>query len=218
MTKTKIEVHGKVYESMTAFAKALGMKSSCFKEQRRRGNSFENIKRKAEAIQNRVKIVGDIVIINIYDKSYNITDQTIVDVEDFDLVKDYAWSQIGSRQVQCCMKSIHVSLPRWILGIHGKNQDDNVFHIDRNLLNNRRSNLKIVGKAQCQHAQVIPKNNTSGFKGVTFHKSSQKWMARIHLDNKPIYLGLHPTREDAAVVYNEKALELFGEFANLNKL
>jgi len=41
-------------------------------------------------------------------------------------------------------------------------------------------------------------------------------MARINLNNESIYIGLFENETDAGIAYNKKALELFGEFANLN--
>lgn len=40
-------------------------------------------------------------------------------------------------------------------------------------------------------------DNTSGHKGVYWHKTSEKWMAELTLENKSIYLGLFNTKEEA---------------------
>jgi hypothetical protein len=40
--------------------------------------------------------------------------------------------------------------------------------------------------------------------------------ARIGFNKKELWLGLFETADEAARVYNEKAVELFGEFARLN--
>lgn len=50
----------------------------------------------------------------------------------------------------------------------------------------------------CNLTQKTRIDNTSGIKGVAFHKSTNKWIAYIFLKNKQIYLGLFTTIEEAA--------------------
>lgn len=89
-------------------------------------------------------------------------------------------------------------------------------HIDRNGLNNLRSNLRIATASQNQANKALSRRNTSGFRGVYWHNAAQKWMAQITVNNKFKYLGLHKEPEQAALAYNKAAKEAFGEFAQLN--
>ena len=45
-----------------------------------------------------------------------------------------------------------------------------------------------------------------------------KWRARITINGKTMHLGLFASAIEAARAYNEKAKELFGDFANLNEV
>jgi hypothetical protein len=54
--------------------------------------------------------------------------------------------------------------------------------------------------------------NTSGYKGVSFHRARNQWQAYIKVDQRQRYLGLHPTAEDAAHAYDAAALDAWGEF------
>jgi|TARA_R110002020_G_C15975619_1_gene747963 hypothetical protein len=45
---------------------------------------------------------------------------------------------------------------------------------------------------------------------------SKPWEAYIMFNQKNIYLGSYKTKEEAARAYDKKAIELFGEFAQLN--
>ena len=65
-----------------------------------------------------------------------------------------------------------------------------------------------------QNRKQIGKNNTSGFKGVSL--KNNKWYSSIGYNNKKNFIGLFNNKIDAAEAYNQKAIELFGEFANLN--
>lgn len=42
-------------------------------------------------------------------------------------------------------------------------------------------------------------NNTSGYKGVSFHKGCGRWIAYINKNNKRIYLGYFDTLEEAVL-------------------
>jgi len=62
------------------------------------------------------------------------------------------------------------------------------------------------------------KKCSSEFKGVTWHKQRQKWMAQLVCQGKLIHLGRFTDEIEAAKAYNNAALKYFGEFARLNKL
>lgn len=91
-------------------------------------------------------------------------------------------------------------------------------HIDTDGLNNQRSNLREATRGQQQANRNRFKNNTSGYKGVSWHKKTQKWMVRISINKKHIFLGYFDDIKGAARAYNEAALKYFGEFAVLNEV
>lgn len=93
-----------------------------------------------------------------------------------------------------------------------------VDHINGNKLDNRRSNLRVCTRAQNLMNRGKQRNNTSGFKGVSYHKQCSKWMAFIKLNKRFINLGLFDTPEAAALAYNEAAKKYHGEFAKLNEV
>ena len=57
-------------------------------------------------------------------------------------------------------------------------------------------------------------NNTSGIKGVCFHKASNKWIVQIMINGKKKHIGIYETKEQAIEARKLKAIELFGEFMN----
>ena len=59
---------------------------------------------------------------------------------------------------------------------------------------------------------------SSKFKGVSWFKRTEKWKAQIQYRKKVIHLGYFKDEIDAAKAYNAKAIELFGEYACLNKI
>ena len=66
-----------------------------------------------------------------------------------------------------------------------------VDHIDRNKSNNRFENLRLASR-QCNSRNTGNfSDNTSGIKGVYWHKPAGKWIAMIALNKKNIHLGIY---------------------------
>lgn len=96
-------------------------------------------------------------------------------------------------------------------------QGSQVDHIDGNVLDCRRANLRLASHAQNQRNSRIYRNNRSGFKGVSRYKRTGKWQACIKVDNKLRHLGYFPNPKEAAAAYDKAARELHGEFALTNE-
>jgi len=76
-------------------------------------------------------------------------------------------------------------------------QPKEIDHIDGNGLNNKWSNLRSVDHKANARNQKKHKNNTSGTCGVTYRKDSDKWRARIRVDDISISLGTYKNKDDA---------------------
>lgn len=61
-----------------------------------------------------------------------------------------------------------------------------------------------------------PIRSKSGYRGVFSTANPNIWRARIEYKTKKYSLGYFDTKEDAALAYNKKAIELLGENAKLN--
>jgi hypothetical protein len=90
-----------------------------------------------------------------------------------------------------------------------------VDHANGNRHDNRRSNLR-----KCTHSEnrrnTRKSRGASRFKGVSWSRAMGKWQAKIHQNGKSIRLGYFDDEIEAAMAYDLKARELFGEFACLN--
>lgn len=89
-------------------------------------------------------------------------------------------------------------------------------HVDGDTLNNQCSNLRDATNAQNLQNRGKQQNNTSGYKGVSWHKGHGAFGATIGDDNNLRHLGYFATAEDAARAYDKAARELHGEFAITN--
>lgn len=91
-----------------------------------------------------------------------------------------------------------------------------VDHKDRNPLNNRRANLRICTNGQ--NLVNTPSRSLTGFRGVTIKNGvrATKYQACIQRDGKYQYIGSYYSAEEAARAYDAAALEVYGEFVQLN--
>ena len=89
-------------------------------------------------------------------------------------------------------------------------------HKDTNGLNNRFENLRPANPSQNAANRGANANNASGYKGVSYHKPSEKWVAYICKSYKNKNLGYFDTPEQAHVAYCKAAKEKFGEYARVS--
>lgn len=88
-----------------------------------------------------------------------------------------------------------------------------VDHADADKHNNAWNNLRDATKEENAKNRGKGPDNTSGWKGVTWHKRIGMWQARIGVANKRIHLGYYDDVREAAEAYIFSALDLHGEFA-----
>lgn len=77
---------------------------------------------------------------------------------------------------------------------------------------NRWINLREATHQQNVFNAKLAKNNSSGFKGVTWHKAAKKWSASVYADGKKKHLGLFLTSEDAHYAYVNAVKQIQPEF------
>lgn len=185
---------------------AKGYCSKHYTQIRKHGHILEKTRFDA----NEIIEYDDHAEIILYDKGHNEVARTLIDLEYVDVVKDYKWY---SKQEGYVFNNKVGYLHQFIM-----NPPDGmvVDHINHNPLDNRKENLRIC----TQHENTMNKstycNNTSGILGVNWSKQNGKWLARIQVDGKHIYLGYYDTLEEAAEVRRQAEIEYFGEYAPTN--
>lgn len=91
-----------------------------------------------------------------------------------------------------------------------------VDHIDNDQpLDNRRSNIRLATHSQNISNSRMRDNNKSGYKGVTWVKSKNKWRAEIMVNYKHIHLGYFTDIKEAAKAYADASIKYHGEFGRL---
>ena len=113
----------------------------------------------------------------------------------------------GYRQI-CLDGSIYLEHRMAWLHVYGEHPQGALDHRDRCRTNNRIANLRMVTGSENQQNRAIPRNNTSGFKGVCWDKSRGKWLACIAVNSRLKNLGRFTTPEAAFAAYQIAASEL----------
>ena len=85
-----------------------------------------------------------------------------------------------------------------------------VDHRNRNGFDNRRRNLRYATASQNNANKPKRSLNTSGYKGVFWHKGAGKWMSQIGFKKRRYYLGLFASKREAARAYDQAVQELAG--------
>lgn len=136
----------------------------------------------------------------------------LIDDEDFDLVSQFTWHAFrGYKNLFYAANKKHrLLMHRLVLGAK---IGEKVDHKNGNSLDNRRENLRIATTSQ---NAANWKHRDGKFKGVCLEKRTNTWISYIKKDGKTTYLGSFALPEEAAQAYDDKAKELFGEFASLN--
>lgn len=144
----------------------------------------------------------------------------LVDDEDFESLNAYKWCASKHHNTFYAVRTtIRVGGKQTKVRMHWDIMDGkSIDHIDHDGLNNQRANLRFCTNSQNLMNTRKQDNTSSVYKGVSWYKRTGKWLAQIQINNKGISLGYFDSEIDAAKAYNNKAIEFFCEFANLNNI
>ena len=141
----------------------------------------------------------------------------VVDDDMQDELNQYNWfakkdrnTWYATRNDRIDGKKTSISMHRQILGLErgdGKIAD----HVNRNGLDNRRSNLRIVSPTENNRNHGGHKHNTSGHNGVSWNNNHQRWEAYLQTDGKRIHLGDYKNKVDAVEARRLGVIEHWGE-------
>jgi hypothetical protein len=142
----------------------------------------------------------------------NTKSEFYFDMDDYDKIKNITWYEkirkdgfrrlAGTDRTSGKQVFMHV-----VLGFKWCD------HSDRNELNNRKYNLRSASNQDNARNHNRQINNKSGFIGVCFSQTVNKWMSYIMINKKNIYLGYFINKDDAIIARLQAEVKYFGEFA-----
>jgi AP2 domain/HNH endonuclease len=150
----------------------------------------------------------------------------LVDDDDFGRLSAYKWRAQFSR----CTDSYYAARSSPMVNgkcdtilmhreIMSAKPGEQVDHINHNTLDNQqRSNLRLCTARQNRANERMRSTNTSGYKGVSWDKSREKWLARTSVDGALKNVGRYATAREAAIAHDTVAVRHNGEFALTNKM
>jgi hypothetical protein len=146
---------------------------------------------------------------------------TLVDDNNFDYLNQWKWGVDKStgyvrrvkylkdgknKQVTIYMHRLIAQTPKGFI----------TDHWDLNKLNNQKNNLRICIQSDNCKNQSLHKNNTSGYKGVSWNKLKNKWHVGIWLKRINIHIGYFKNKKEAAKAYDLASIKYHGEFGRRN--
>lgn len=143
----------------------------------------------------------------------------LVDSEDYKSLSQFTWMQhsrgyayrkVYLGKINGKYKWENVFMHRQILNTPKKLVTD---HINHNVLDNRKSNIRICTQGENMRNQKLAKNNKSGIKGVFWMKEINKWVASITVKDKYITLGYFKNKQHACLARKWGEKLYHGEYA-----
>lgn len=136
----------------------------------------------------------------------------IVDEEDFEKMNQWKWhcTYFGYAARREGKNGKMIFMHSEICGFEAPD------HINRNKLDNRKSNLRQASESQNKMNIGKRASNTSGYIGVSFQKRSNLWHAYIGCDKKRFHIGYFKTAIEAARARDLLAKKVHGSFVSLN--
>ena len=142
---------------------------------------------------------------------------TLVNDDTYDWLSRWKWALVGDGYAG---RFDRTTRPPKLIYMHRVILDarsgQHVDHINGDKLDNQRENLRLVTHLQNTQNMGISSLNTSGYKGVCWHKGVGKWHVRITVNGQRLHLGYYEDLETAALFYDAAARFFYGEFARPN--
>ena len=132
-------------------------------------------------IMNNIIIKNNYAELNVYYKKHDTYYKSLIDIDDVEKIQNYHWNLVQG-YARSYIKEIYQykSLHQIILNLyHNNNINYIIDHINRNRLDCRKLNLRIVTYQDNAINKGMQSNNISGHTGVSWDKCKNKWEAHI---------------------------------------
>ena len=157
----------------------------------------------------RIEIDGQVARFPLFSRSGQILAHAVIDASDAEWVRQWPWS-LGStgyvvRTIDGPNGQRKIRLHRELLKL-GHDDTRQVDHIDRDRMNNRRSNLRILTLAQNTQNVSSQIGSTSIYRGVCWKKDKGKWQASVRVGGVSKHLGYFDNEDAAAAAARDGRL------------
>lgn len=160
---------------------------------------------------NDFKVDGDITYVYTTNKNNEVSGFFKIDTEDLDRVIIHKWRLWHDNFFTGVQKPI--SIYHFIMNVPIE-QGQIIDHINHDRSDNRKCNLRICTQQQNICNQALKNTNTSGFSGIYFDKSRDKWVVEIKCNYVKCHLGRYEDINKACFVRYEAEKLVFGDYRN----
>lgn len=140
-------------------------------------------------------------LIPLCDRSGAVKAHAVIDVADASWASQWRWTLstegYATRGTEIAGKQLTIRLHRELLGLPQVSDGRDGDHIDRDRLNCRRENLRIVPSGKNQQ-NISSIGRTSVHRGVSWQADRSQWRAVIQVSGKRVELGSFDTEDEAA--------------------
>lgn len=151
--------------------------------------------------------------IPLYDRYGCVRTYMTVDAADADWVNQWQWkissppSSYAYRVDRADGKTVNILFHRALLGLE-PGDERQVDHIDRDRLNNRRGNLRVVPKGANAQNLASRSGSSSQYRGVHWDKQARRWRATVHTGGKVHVIGLFVDEHEAGAAARSARMRL----------
>lgn len=170
-------------------------------------NHFLDSSQKTCFDANEYEITTEGVWIYTFNHNNEPSGKFLIDLDDLEKVIVHKWRFTRGEYITGVQKPILIH--RFLMK---PAENEVVDHINGNIQDNRRSNLRITTQQKNLINKAILSSNSSGIAGVWFDQTRKKWVAEIKMDKIKCFLGRYEEKADAAFVRWQAELILFKEF------
>ncbi|MFC8685908.1 HNH endonuclease [Brevibacillus porteri] len=174
---------------------------------------------------NKYKIEGDRTIIYVTNRLKEIM-ECYIDTKNLQKLLDmgYAWHTYWNK----VNNTYYARCSRYLGAINGKSKFEMIYmhhfikpikkgevvdHRDNNTLNNCEDNLRIVTQIEnTKNRTTKNKNNTSGYRNVTWDKSADMWLVQISINKKNTRMGHFEDVHEAGKFAAKMRAQYYGEY------
>jgi hypothetical protein len=136
----------------------------------------------------------------------------LFDLEDYDKIKNYCWYEYTANNYHRVLARNHEGGDT--ITMYGLLVDYDVCdHINRNTMDNRKTNLRPVSYLQNSQNHSLRCDSSSGVSGVSFHKRDRIWQSYIEVNKQRVYLGSFTNKDDAIRARLNAEAKYYKEFA-----
>lgn len=162
--------------------------------------------------KNKIKVVGDIAMIEL-----SSGDVAIIDADKIDVISDIKWYRLPGDRTNYAVSNKRLEdrtvVMLYLHRVLTDCPDDMVVdHINGDGLDNRMCNLRVVTVAENNLNSRVRSDSQTGIKGAYYDKRKGSYYSRITINGKDIYLGTFKTAKEAAEAYAEASRKYHGKY------